>query len=325
MDCPDVERLEAFVGDELAGDDVTGLVGHLRACTSCRRSTSVLLRAWVGQSASAPTLVRSGPAAFDFEGAAIDRYHLIEPIGAGAMGVVFRARDPVLDRTVAVKVVEGQGLSSFQRECLLREARAMARVSHPNVIPVYDAGIADDDVYVTMALIEGANLRMWLAEHAPSLERRLDVCLGTARGLAAAHRAAIVHCDVKPDNVLVNCDDVALIGDFGLARRFARAERATTSPTPIGTREYMAPEVERGEPVTAASDQYSLAMTIHECLTGERPTRSPPPTPELPGELGAALARALSIDPHDRFPQLDPMIAALVAARRAHLRGDGSS
>jgi eukaryotic-like serine/threonine-protein kinase len=316
VECPDVEDLERFVANELGPDVATNLTRHLRTCPCCRRGSAVLLRALVGESPTATTLVRQrGEAPVEFDGASIDRYHLIEPIGAGAMGVVFRARDPVLDRDVAVKIIDGWGLDSYQRECLLREARAMARVAHPNVIPVHDAGIVDDDVYVTMSLVEGANLRKWLAEN-PTMPRRLEVCIGAARGLAGAHRAGVVHCDVKPDNILIGHDDTAMIGDFGLARRFDRADRRE-SGTPVGTRRYMAPEVEAGGPATFASDQFSLAITIHEALTGSRVTGEV--SLQVPPILRTVLEQALSTEPPDRFPSVQSIVEALVYVRDAGL------
>ena len=303
MECPDLDVIDAFVAGDLAHD---GLVEHLGECASCRRASAAFIRSRAGESADTPTLIRSGS---EFEGAAVDRYVLEAVIGAGGMGIVFRAHDPVLDRNVAIKIIDGRGLSSLRRERLLREARTMARIAHANVVPVHDAGIVDDDVFVTMALIDGTNLRVWLAR-GPTAERRLDVCVGVVRGVAAAHRAGVVHSDIKPDNVLVSVDDTALVGDFGLARRVDRVRAEDAG----GTYGYMAPEVERGEAATPASDQYSLAVTIHECLTGARPPRQGEPSTGIPRKLRGMLAKALDLDPARRLPDLAPLVECLVAA-----------
>src|SRR5687768_14810024 len=149
-------------------------------------------------------------------GTRVGRYQVIDLIGQGGMGEVYRARDVDLDRTVAIKVVRGD-LVGRSSEALLHEAQAMAKLSHPNVVSVYEVGTVDGEVYLAMEFVDGQTARDWLRAERRGWRASLGVYLAAGRGLAAAHRAGIIHRDFKPDNVLVGKDGRVRVADFGLA------------------------------------------------------------------------------------------------------------
>jgi serine/threonine protein kinase len=220
----------------------------------------------------------------------LGRYVIIDLLGSGGMGVVYTAYDPDLDRRVALKLLRpdrGPSWGETGRLRLLREAQAIARLSHPNVIAVYDAGSFGDQVFVAMEFIEGGTLRQWLEERPPWREV-LDRFLLAGRGLAAAHAAGLVHRDFKPDNVLLSRDGRVRVMDFGLARPIGEPSRMEEWRAPagsggnlaspltqwgeaLGTPGYMAPEQLRGEASDARSDQFSFCVSLYEALYGERP------------------------------------------------------
>jgi eukaryotic-like serine/threonine-protein kinase len=218
-------------------------------------------------------------------------------LGEGGMGVVYKAYDPELDRRVAVKRLRA-ARSDQTRTRFLREAQALARVSHPNIVSVYDVGTFEGDVFIAMELVEGKTLRRWLREDAPSPTRVLPVLIAAGHGLAAAHRAGLIHRDFKPDNLIVGNDGRGRVLDFGLARlkdaeQAAEHDRASEAPpldpesstsgerllaspltragTIMGTPAYMAPEQIRGEEVTERTDQFAFCVVLHEALFGQRP------------------------------------------------------
>ncbi|MBX7079324.1 MAG: serine/threonine-protein kinase [Nannocystaceae bacterium] len=291
-------------------------------------------------SAVAPRLAR---------GAQVGRFVVLEPLGEGAMGVVHAAYDPELDRRLAIKLIRERGpgseLGRDHTDRLAREAKAMARLAHPNVVTVFDVGRHGDDLYVAMELVEGTTLRRW-AEAAPRHWRAtLAVMRDAARGLAAAHAAGIVHRDFKPDNVLVDRSGHARVADFGLARelggvRAALPTTATTSGdasqtaagTIVGTPAYMAPELLAGGTADAASDQFAFFVTLHELLYGARPFAGrdldalaramtlPPTIPPgraaaVPAWLRRTIARGLSPDGRARWPSMREVLVALSRER----------
>ena len=289
--CPDPDELAAAVepgGDREGRAHVTA---HLATCASCRRVVAELVRG----------AVAPGPTSGD---GAIGRYVLGAPIGAGAMGVVFRARDPMLDRDVAIKIIDGHGLDDEARDRLLLEARALARVASPGVILCHDAGFADGDVFVAMELVEGVNLRVWAASRRPWAEC-VRAVIDAARGLAAAHRAGVVHRDVKPDNVLMRPTGRAAIGDFGLARS-AGGDGGPYRARVAGTPRYLAPEVRAGGAAVPASDQYGFCLTLLEVITGDTAV-TPPTQIEMPGRLRRVIERGLAADPATRWPSMDAL------------------
>lgn len=194
-------------------------------------------------------------------GVRLGRLVILERLGSGAMGAVYAAYDPRLDRRVAVKVLHAADPDAAARA--LQEARALARLAHRNVIAIHDAGDEDGVVHIVMELATGTPLRAWITR-ARTWREVVRVIRDAAAGLAAAHRAGVVHRDVKPDNIIVG-DDATRIVDFGLAQ--------TDEPDHdgAGTAVYMAPEVLAGAPATAASDQFSFGVTMYEALYGERP------------------------------------------------------
>jgi len=273
----------------------------------------------------------------------LGRHVLVERIGAGAMGTVFAAYDPRLDRKVAVKVLR----SGAEAARVLTEARALAKLAHPNVVTVYDAEELDGLVYIAMELVPGVSLRTWIGAH-KDWRDIVRVMRQAGAGIAAAHAGGLVHRDIKPDNILVG-EDRARVVDFGLA-----APRADDDGTSAGTPFYMAPEVLAGGAATEASDQFSFAVTLYEALYGQRPhgplapsasgdeptlpasagtpTRtdlianlrmaaataasSRPPSSTVPAWLHAIVARGLAAAPTARFASMADLVAALSRDRR---------
>jgi tetratricopeptide (TPR) repeat protein len=218
-------------------------------------------------------------------GRRVARYVLVERIGEGGMGVVWAAHDPELDRRVAVKLVHSHSASARARGRLLREAQAMAKLSHPAVVPVFDVGAVGDQLFIAMELVDGVTLRQALA--GASAGAALAMFVAAGRGLAAAHDAGIVHRDFKPENVLVGRDRRVRVTDFGIARLAAADDVAdigavtepwrplTRAGTILGTPRYMAPEQRRGEPADARSDQFSFCLALWEAVLGSPPRAQP--------------------------------------------------
>ena len=281
-------------------------------------------------------------------GSRIGRFLLLDKLGEGGMGVVFAARDEQLDRKIAIKLLL-PGLTKG-RERLLREARALARLTHPNVVTVHDVGTLGDRVYVAMEFVEGATLTQWL-EKKPSWPEILQVFLQAADGLAAAHDAGIVHRDFKPDNVLVGSDGRVRVLDFGLAKggepsRDSAMDREaldagalldernlTRTGAMMGTPAYMAPEQFLGGDIDARTDQFAFCVALYEGLHGARPFTgssvgelaravtegailSPPTKAAIPPALGQALARGLSTQREQRFPTMHALRSELARATR---------
>jgi tetratricopeptide (TPR) repeat protein len=278
VSCLTERTLAELIDNRIALGGVAGLDAHLDVCESCRQLV-----------AYASVLATSDVEARSREGR-IGRYVLLGNIGAGAMGLVYAAYDPELDRKVALKFLRTHGTVALLRQRLLGEAKAMAKVSHPNVVHVYEAGTFEDEVFVAMEYVEGETLTHWLRRDPRSVAAVLAVFREAGRGLAAAHRAGIVHRDFKPDNVLVGRDGTVKVTDFGLARAAVEASLlpagqvsasdARASPTLacvtrsralVGTPAYMAPEQMRGERSDARSDVFSFCVSLHEGLAGERP------------------------------------------------------
>jgi tetratricopeptide (TPR) repeat protein len=252
-------------------------------------------------------------------GASIGRFLILGPLGMGGMGLVLSAYDPHLDRKVALKLLRGDRWrgagGTAGRDLLIREAQAMARLTHPNVVAVHDVGFSDQGGFVAMELVDGTTLREWLTETKRGWNEILDVLVAAGAGLAAAHAAGIVHQDVKPDNVLVGRDGRPRVSDFGLA--------GTLVPG-AGTKGYMAPEQEAGGGVDARADQYAFCATFWEALEGHcpPPEPSPPRSKAAPAWVYRVLARGLARDPGRRWPSMDALLAAL--RRRARLGASGA-
>ena len=234
----------------------------------------------------------------------LGRWELRERLGAGAMGTVFAAHDPTLERDVAIKVLR-RGTDR-----VLVEARALAKLQHPNVVAVYDAGELDGVVYLVMELVTGTRLLAWAREAGRSWREIMHAGRDAAQGLSAAHDAGLVHRDIKPDNIVVGADRARVL-DFGLAQS---GDDGSSAGTPL----YMAPEVKAGSAATPASDQYSFGVTLFEALYGVRPTASAkPPSTQVPTWVHAIVHRMLAPSPADRFPSMREVVRAL---KRDHRR-----
>ncbi|HRI08968.1 MAG TPA: serine/threonine-protein kinase, partial [Nannocystaceae bacterium] len=271
---------------------------------------------------------------------AIGRFLLQRMIGAGGMGIVYAATDPQLGRTVALKLIQPTSAGERATERLLREAQAMARLQHPNVVAVHEAGVHGGQVYLAMEYVDGGTLAAWLRAQPRPWQEILGVLTQAGEGLAAAHEAGLVHRDFKPQNVLMS-GARARISDFGLARSAAVAEELertagdaalrldqplTRTDALLGTPAYMAPEQLRGATATPASDQFSFAVVVYEALAGHRPFRGDtigallaaiergelhPIQRDIPAGVLTVLRRALAVDPARRWPDMPTLLAAL--------------
>ena len=215
-----------------------------------------------------------------------ERYRLLELIGSGGMAVVYRGMDTLLQRQVAVKVLreafagDPAFLARFQRE-----ARAAANLDHPNVVTVYDVGHDGDRHYIVMECVDGQDLKTLIRrEGRLDVDDALDIALQVCAGVGHAHKAGIIHCDIKPQNVLVTWDGRAKVTDFGIARALS-GSGITESETVWGSPLYFSPEQAAGEPPSPASDVYSIGIMLYEMLAG-----APPFQAEKPGARADAHA-----------------------------------
>ena len=276
-------------------------------------------------------------------GTPVGRYLILHTIGVGGMGSVHAAYDPELDRKVAIKIlhpVVAAGARDAQ-ERLLREARALAQLSHPNVVAVHDVGTYEDQLFLAMEFVEGCDAAAWLKQTERSPLEIIDLFLEAGAGLAAAHSAGLVHRDFKPHNVLVGDDGRIRVADFGLARppldeespatvnnRSESVDRLTRIGTVLGTPAYMAPEQLEGREFDERSDQFAFCVSLWEALFGERPfcgktlgelaesfkrgdLREPETLDGVPAETLRVLKRGLSIDPDRRYPSMDALLEDL--------------
>ncbi|MCY1057476.1 serine/threonine-protein kinase [Nannocystis sp. SCPEA4] len=287
-------------------------------------------------------------ALFDGSGEAptIGPYQVLRRLGEGGMGVVYAAYDDKLERKVALKLIRGAALRRPEgRARTLREARALARLSHPNVVHVYQVGEVDDEVFVAMEFLTGPTLRAWLAAQSRSWREVLAVFRQAGEGLAAAHRQGVVHRDFKPANVIVGDDGRVRVVDFGLAHFGGEGEATPALPPAgevtdvlltqtgavLGTPAYMAAEQFAGARGDAKTDQFSFCAALYEALYGQRPftgedvqalasavtagqVRAPKTGPEVPAWLHRAVARGLQPDPAARWPAMDALLQALQPA-----------
>lgn len=277
MTCLDDATVLGLVEGRLAPPVLAAVDEHIDSCTSCREVV---------------TLVASSRRRELAPGDVLGRYEIQELLGAGAMGRVYAAYERALDRRVAIKVlIEEDG------DRLVEEARAMARLNHPNVVTVHEVATGESGAYVVMELVSGASLRSWVSSPRPWREV-VRVLTDVARGLAAVHAAGVVHRDVKPDNMIVDRDGRVRVGDFG-------------DESIAGTPAYMAPEVVRGERANAASDQYSFGAMAYELLAGRRPAKSIVALGGVPRWLDGLVRRCLAVESSARFPSMDAVAAEL--------------
>jgi serine/threonine protein kinase len=276
----------------------------------------------------------------------LGHYRIVAKIGEGGMGVVYRARDEVLQRDVAIKVVSGRTTGdTAAREFLLHEARASSALSHPNICTVYEVGEMGGELYIVMEFVEGKSLSALIARGALPVESVLRYGVQIAGALAHSHGRAIVHRDMKSNNVVVTPDGLAKVLDFGLARRMFQEAlgEATRTIGPldsdariVGTLPYMAPELLRGVAADERSDVWALGVVLYEAAAGQLPFRGqttfeitsavthelPPPLPAwIPRGLGAIIQRCLAKEPAQRYQHASEVQAALEAVQYAAMTG----
>ena len=285
----------------------------------------------------------------------VGRYSVLYRLGAGGMGVVFAAHDPELDRKIALKLLRPRGRDPARlargRQRMLDEAKALACLSHPNVVEVHHVGEHRGRVYVAMELIDGLTLTRWLLAEERSRDAILEVYMEAGHGLAAAHEADIVHRDFKPDNVMIGSSGRVTVMDFGLAQARGAGSSTATQATgdgmaahsgatkvAVGTRAYMAPEQQRSGSADARADQFSFCVALFESLVGHHPfegatadqraehmlagnlvpaslgRRIPPPLREV-------IVRGLAVQPEQRWPSMAALLDALERQSDARRRG----
>ena len=321
--CLDASRVVAFLGGALAAPAREEVEAHVAACSACAD-----LVTWAAADLAAAASRAPGNEGRPFvgqltPGSRVGRYQILGAVGRGGMGEVYAAYHPDLDRRIALKVVHEAGASERERRArLLREARAIARLSHPNVVAVHDAGTLGDRVFIAMEFVDGETVDAWLRAAPRSWQQVLDVFIAAGRGLAAAHAADIVHRDFKPQNVMIDRDGSVRVMDFGLARLLreetgaatpegdaeagpASTESVTKTGALLGTPAYMSPEQFRGGGggIDARSDQYSFCVALREAL------------PDAPGWLRAVVLRGAAVDREQRYESMAQLLAALERGR----------
>ena len=336
----------AFLAGNLPAVARERVEDHVASCNACRELTT-----W----AAADIVHGSRPFGGEAQnfigqiapGSRIDRYQVLGALGRGAMGEVYAAYHPDLDRRIALKVVSESAANAPERRArLLREARAIARLSHPNVVTVHDAGTFGERVYIAMEFVAGETMDVWLRSAKRTGSEIIDVFVAAGRGLAAAHAAGVIHRDFKPENVMVGKDGSVRVMDFGLARLAEEPVEAAepgddnddAPPQPatvtkkgalVGTLAYMAPEQFRHEPPDARADQFSFCVAFHEALYGQRPplshlkataaadgeTTGATRPSGVPAWLRAVVTRGLSPDRNRRFRSMDALLAAIADGR----------
>ncbi|MEM6989977.1 MAG: serine/threonine-protein kinase [Myxococcota bacterium] len=333
----DDNRLAKLCGGAAPGSEVRA---HLDACASCREALAALIETG-GQAVAARTEAGVRP------GDRMGRYQILLELGRGGMGVVFLAHDAMLDRDVAVKLLHPERTLPAARDRLLREAKALGQLSHPNVASIYDVGVHDGAVYLVMEYVRGTTLREWVVSTRPGWRAIVRAYVQAATGLAAAHARDLVHRDIKPDNLLLDATGCVKVLDFGLARQAStvqdpsrRTQRGvltgdvlTEDGALVGTPAYMAPEQLCREDVGPAADQFALCLSLWEALYSEPAFegRSVPRRLEaiakgpakvraanVPRRIGRVLERGLQVEVADRYVSMAALIEAL-QPRRAGL------
>jgi serine/threonine protein kinase len=314
MGCIEPNTVVGWFEGSLSSEIARAVNDHVDRCAECRalfvelgRSLSDAVMPARDSSAS------GGPVTV---GDTIGRFVVVEWLGAGGMGIVYGAYDPDLERRVAIKLIhpDAVGMEKDATQRFLREAKTLARVSHPNVVAVHEIGSHRGLLFIAMEYVRGQTLAAWLRGGPRPAREVLAYFLDAARGLSAAHAQRVIHRDFKPSNVLVGADGRVRVTDFGLARAIEdQPSAAVREPRSwAGTPQYMSPEQRRGEAVDVRSDQYSFCVALHEALFGDAPAEEPRKTPSgISARVTAAVARGRSDDPADRFASMDALVHAL--------------
>jgi len=262
--------------------------------------------------------------------ALVDRYRFVHPLGRGGMARVYLARDLVNDRDVALKVLNPEMAKTVGEDRFKREIRVASRLEHPNILRVLDSGQVDDLLWFTMPYVQGEDLGdLLINESSLPLPRALAITRAVGAALDYAHEQGVVHRDIKPDNILLQGDQV-MVADFGVARAVSEMhEKLTATGMVVGTPVYMSPEQAGGEKeIDGRSDQYALASVLYEMIAGEPPFRGPTPTAtlmrrfggppqalrpifDIPESVERAIFRALDKDPAERYATVSEFLDAL--------------
>lgn len=346
-----------FAEGRLAPRDVVSVEAHLADCADCCRIVAVSLDQKTDGTHAAT--VKGGPGSVRpplshglAHGTIGERYTLLGLAGRGGMGEVYAAYDAKMDRKIALKLLraDDQDAAPVGRARLLREARLLARLSHPNVVAVHDAGTFAGRVFVAMDYVDGGTLKDWIARQPRTRAEILAAFTQAAHGLAAAHAVGLVHRDFKPANVMVTKTGDVRVTDFGLARQMderggteiGRRTRSraladlqstallslTVTGTIVGTPRYMAPEQLLGQATDGRTDQFSFCVALYDALYGAPPfgeggfeemraevifgrVRPAPPGSSVPAWLRAVLLRGLAVSPDRRWPSMNALVAAL--------------
>ena len=354
LDCPDENKLLQFLQGHHSAEEAESIEEHIDLCDDCRVLMASLVRhSWIEQTPDlsgdlsdaheayepAPFLAPILPSGFTF-----GRYRIQELLGMGGMGVVYLAHDPELDRNVALKLVRPQGGDvALYTARLQREAQAMAKLSHPHIVTVYELGECAGQVFLAMEFIEGKTLSEWLQEDTRTTEEIIARFLEVGRGLSFAHEKGVIHRDLKPDNILINAHQQAEVTDFGLSRVLYEQEQHSHTVSPsldgpayktqtgarLGTPAYMAPEQILGQVSDARADQFSFCVALWEALTKQAPfsrtslderlqeiqAHRLPTHSSIKPALRDVLVRGLSPHPLDRYPSMDALLTALSEAQ----------
>ncbi len=322
--CPSEDTISDFASGHLTAEQQRALQEHLDECADCHALLGELAR-MQGLGVLEPTLEEAAPSPDMQAGQRFDTYILRCRLAAGGMGEVWIADDPGLQRPVALKLLL-PGFEDGSSRLLHEEAQALAKLAHPHVVVVFDAGEWAGRGYFAMEYVMGVTLAGWLAAKHLTIAERLDALIQAGRGLAAVHQAGLVHRDFKPSNVLVGADGRVRLGDFGLARFHHRPHvvggtgEVTVSGI-AGTPAYLAPELREGGQCSPASDQYAFCVSLYEALYGHRPRRIQDLAPPGPGRWGvprrlhAIIQRGLNAKAAQRFPSMEALLDALSRAQ----------